>query len=88
MDFTQRTKEESPIYMNMLRDAETDEDLAKAHAYGAKVDAFNESPLVTVTRLPYEGPDLSPGVSRPNSMASIGRGTARARIHSSRIDED
>lgn len=76
MTFTRRPKEESPIYRNMLREALASGDeraLAAAEVYGAKVDAFNETGEVSMTRLGYEGPDLSPGADRPNSMKGIFR---------------
>lgn len=43
-------------------------DLEKLRRYMDKVDRFNETGEVTVTTLPYEGPDLSPGAARPNVM--------------------
>jgi hypothetical protein len=73
VDFIRRPASESPILQRMLDDATTDEDVAKAMAYGAKVDAFNRTGEVTVTVLEYEGPDLSPGAERENSMKLKGR---------------
>ena len=68
MEFTRRPASESPIVQRMLDDAQTDEDVAKALAYGAKVDEFNRTGVITLTKLDYEGPDLSPGAERENCM--------------------
>lgn len=57
----------------MLSDAETEDDLAKAMAYAAKVDEFNRTGMVTLSTLEYEGPDLSPGAKRDNSMRGVKR---------------
>lgn len=73
MAFVRRPASESPIIKRMLEDATTAEQLDKIMQYGMKVDRFNERGVVVHTSLAYEGPDLSPGGDRPNSM----KGTAR-----------
>lgn len=71
MEFKQRSRWESPIFLRMLQDSKTVADEIHAMEYGDKVEAFRDSGMVTITELPYEGPDLSPGADRPNCM---GRG--------------
>lgn len=73
LDFVRRPASESPIIKRMLEDATTAEQLGKIMEYAAKVDRFNERGVIVSTKLSYEGPDLSPGADRPNSM----KGTAR-----------
>lgn len=52
----------------MLREATTVADFEAAFRYGEKVDAFGATGVVTLTELEYEGPDLSAGADRENSM--------------------
>lgn len=68
MKMNPRTKEDSPIYHKMLRDAVTLEDYTKAFTYGAKVDAFGMTGETFLVELDYAGPDLSAGAERENSM--------------------
>jgi len=77
LGFVRRPASESPIVQRMLADATTDEDVAKALSYGAKVDEFNRTGEITLTELEYEGPDLSPGADRANSMKL--RGNSRPK---------
>jgi len=75
----------------MLKDADTLEKEIAAVAYGDKVEAFRDSGMVSITTLDYEGPDLSPGADRPNSMrngaGSKGRGV-KAKVYSPLYDSD
>lgn len=75
MEFVRRPASESPILSRMLSDAETEDDLARAMSYAAKVDEFNRTGEVTLTTLEYQGPDLSPGSDRENSMKGVPRRT-------------
>jgi len=87
MEFKQRSRWESPIFLRMLKDADTLEAEIAAVAYGDKVEAFRDSGMVSITELPYEGPDLSPGAERPNCMKSNGKGV-KAKVYSPLYDSD
>lgn len=73
MEFIRRRADESPIAQRMLQDATNADELEKALDYMDKVDAFHKTGEVTVTQLEYEGPDLSPGAERENSMKGVSR---------------
>ena len=77
MEFKQRSRWESPIFTRMLSEAETVEDEIRAMAYGDKVEAFRDSGMVSITTLPYEGPDLAPGADRDNCMKRAGKKAQR-----------
>jgi hypothetical protein len=85
--FIQRSAEDSPIVQRMLAEANGAEDIERALNYMDKVDAFRDSGMVTLTELPYEGPDLSPGADRGNCMKENGRGV-KAKIYSPLYDSD
>ncbi len=78
-EFKQRSRWESPIFIRMLSEASSPEDEIRAMAYGDKVEAFRDSGMVSITELPYEGPDLSPGGTegRPNCMKRAGKKSQR-----------
>jgi hypothetical protein len=88
LDFVRRPASESPIVKRMVEDATTAEELGKVLAYAAKVDAFHRGGEIVVTELDYEGPDLSPGAVRPNSMKGVRRGVSQPLFDSDgkRID--
>lgn len=57
----------------MVKDATTAEQLGAILAYAKKVDDHNRTGITSHTMLDYEGPDLSPGADRPNSMGDARR---------------
>jgi len=77
MEFVQRSRWESPIFLRMLKDADTLEAELAAMAYGDKVEAFRDSGMVSITELPYEGPSLAPGADRANCMKRAGKKSQR-----------
>ena len=81
MEFKQRSRWESPIFLRMLSEADTLEAEIAAVAYGDKVEAFRDSGMVSITSLEYEGPDLSPGGDRPNCMGGV-----RGKVHQQMYD--
>jgi hypothetical protein len=77
MEFVQRAAEDSPIVKRMLENARGAEEIERVLNYMDKVDAFRKTGMVTITTLPYEGPDLSPGADRENCMKRAGKKSQR-----------